>query len=93
MANTLRMRTAIIRAVAAMNNFFTLIRAHQHGIPVQTVGPARKSSIFGHMINALLTMLVRSRWLGVGLVLFGVFAVIFLHIQICCKIMLKAVQK
>ena len=36
------------------------------------VGPARTSSLFGHMINPLLNKLVRSRWLYIGLVLFAV---------------------
>ena len=34
------------------------------------VGPASKSPLFGHIINTLLTKLVRSRWLHIGLVLF-----------------------
>ena len=37
------------------------------------VGPARKSPLFDHIINPLLTKLVRSRWLYIGLVRFGVF--------------------
>ena len=34
---------------------------------------ARKSSLFGHIINPLLTKLVQSRWLDIGQVLFCVF--------------------
>ena len=37
------------------------------------VCPARKSSLFDHIINPLLTKLGRSRWLYIGLVRFGVF--------------------
>ena len=37
------------------------------------VSPARKSPLFDHIINPLLTKLVRSRWLYIGLVRFGVF--------------------
>ena len=35
--------------------------------------PPTKSSLSGHMINPLLTKLVRSRWLYIGFVLFCVF--------------------
>ena len=37
------------------------------------VGPVRKSSLFGPRINHLLTRLVWSRWLDIGVVLFCVF--------------------
>ena len=37
------------------------------------VGTARKSSLFGHMINSLLTKLVWSTWLDIGLILFRTF--------------------
>ena len=37
------------------------------------VSSTRKSSLFGHLINPLLTKLVRSRWLDIGLVLFFAF--------------------
>ena len=35
---------------------------------ISRVGPARKSSLFGHIIRPLLTKLVRSRWLNISLV-------------------------
>ena len=42
------------------------------------LGPARKRYLFGHEINPLLTQLVRSRWLDIGLlVLFCVIIVFF----------------
>ena len=34
------------------------------------VGPTSKSSLFGHIINTLLSKLVQSEWLKFGLVLF-----------------------
>lgn len=34
------------------------------------VGPTSKSSLFGHIINTLLSKLVQSEWLKIGLVLF-----------------------
>ena len=37
------------------------------------VGTARKSSLFGHIINSLLTKLVWSTWLDIGLILFRTF--------------------
>ena len=37
------------------------------------VGPARKSYLFGHVWNRLLTKRIRSRWLDIGLTLFCVF--------------------
>ena len=40
---------------------------------ISRVGSARKSSPFRHLINPLLTKLVRSRWLYISLVLFCVF--------------------
>ena len=40
---------------------------------ISRVGPVRKSSLFGHTINHLLTRLVWSRWLDIGVVLFCVF--------------------
>ena len=40
---------------------------------ISRVGPARKSFLFGHLINPLLTKLVWSRWLYIGLVLFCIF--------------------
>ena len=42
---------------------------------ISRVGPVRKSSLFGHIKNPLLTTgkLVRSRWLYMGFVFFGVF--------------------
>ena len=39
---------------------------------ISRVGLARTSSLFGYVINPLLTKLVRSRWLYIGLVLFAV---------------------
>ena len=39
---------------------------------ISRVGPARTTSLFGYVINPLLTKLVRSRWLYIGLVLFAV---------------------
>ena len=42
------------------------------------LGPARKRYLFGHEINPLLTHLVRSRWLDIGLlVLFCVVIIVF----------------
>ena len=42
------------------------------------LGPARKRYLFGHEINPLLTQLVRSRWLDIGLlVLFCVVIIVF----------------
>ena len=35
---------------------------------ISCVGPARKSSLFGHIIRPLLTKLVQSRWLNIGVV-------------------------
>ena len=42
---------------------------------ISRVGPVRKSSLFGHIKNPLLTTgkLVRSRWLYIGFVLFCAF--------------------
>ena len=40
---------------------------------VSGVGPGSKSPLFGHIINALLTKLVRSRWLDISLILFEFF--------------------
>ena len=40
---------------------------------ISRVGPARKSSLFGHIMNPLLTKLVRLRWRDIGVVLFCVF--------------------
>ena len=37
---------------------------------ISRVGPASKSSLFGHIINLLLTKIVRSRWLNIVLVIF-----------------------
>ena len=37
------------------------------------VGPARISSLFGYILNPLLTKLVRSKWLYIGLIPFCVF--------------------
>ena len=42
-------------------------------VGISRVGPASTNSIFGLIINPLLTKLVRSRWRNIGLVLFGVF--------------------
>ena len=42
-------------------------------VGISRVGPASKYSIFGHIINPLLTKLVRSRWLNISLVGFCVF--------------------
>ena len=39
---------------------------------IARIGPAKAKS-FGHVINPLLTKLVRSRWLDIGLVLLCVF--------------------
>ena len=39
-------------------------------LEISRVGPAKKRSLFGHIINPLLTKLVRSRWLYIGLVFF-----------------------
>ena len=36
---------------------------------ISDVGPSSKSPLFGHITNTLLTKLVRSRWLDIGLVL------------------------
>ena len=41
------------------------------------VDPERKDFVLGHVINSLLTKLVRSRRLNIGLVLFGVSQVLF----------------
>ena len=38
-------------------------------LEISRVGPARHSNVFDHIINPLLTKLVRSRWLDIGLVL------------------------
>ena len=40
---------------------------------ISRVVPARKSSLFGHTINPLLSKHVWSRWLDIGLVLLSVF--------------------
>jgi len=40
---------------------------------ISSVCSARKSSLFGHIMNPLMTKLVPSRWLYIGLVLFWVF--------------------
>ena len=40
---------------------------------ISRVGPARKGPLFCHIINPLLTKLVRLRWLETGPVLFCVF--------------------
>ena len=40
---------------------------------ISRIGPARKNYLFGSIINSLLTKLVRSRWLYIGLVLFCIF--------------------
>ena len=40
---------------------------------ISRVGPARKNYLFGYIINPLLTKLVRSRWLYIGLVPFCIF--------------------
>ena len=40
---------------------------------VSGVGPGSKSPLFGHIINTLLTKLVRSRWLDISLILFEFF--------------------
>ena len=42
-------------------------------LDISGVGPARISSLFGYIINPLLTKLVRSKWLYIGLILFCVF--------------------
>ena len=42
-------------------------------LEISHVGPAIKSSVFGHVINPLLTAFARSRWLNIVLVLFRVF--------------------
>ena len=40
---------------------------------ISHVGPAMKSSVFGHVIDPLLTTFAPSRWLNIVLVLFRVF--------------------
>ena len=40
---------------------------------ISCVDPARKYSLFGHIISPLLTKLVLSRWLNISLILFCVF--------------------
>ena len=40
---------------------------------ISCVDPARKYSLFGHIISPLLTKPVLSRWLNISLVLFCVF--------------------
>ena len=40
---------------------------------ISRVSTSRKSSLFGHLINPLLTKLVWSRWQYIGLVLFCIF--------------------
>lgn len=40
---------------------------------ISSVDPARKDSLFGHIISPLLTKPVLSRWLNIGLILFCVF--------------------
>ena len=42
-------------------------------LTVSRVDPERKDFVLGHIINPLLTKVVRSRWLNIGLALFGVF--------------------
>ena len=42
-------------------------------LDISGVGPARISSLFGYIINRLLTKLVRSKWLYIGLILYCVF--------------------
>ena len=50
------------------------------------LGPARKWYLFGHKINPLLTQLVRSRWLDIGLlVLFCVIVSSFLILECANK--------
>ena len=41
--------------------------------PLTLVSPARKDSLSGHVINPLLTNLVRSRWMVIILVHFAFF--------------------
>ena len=40
---------------------------------ISRIGPASKSSLLGHVIIHLLTKLVRSRWLNIGLIHFCIF--------------------
>ena len=48
------------------------------------LGPARKRYLFGHEINPLLSQLVRSRWLDIGLlVLFCVVIIVFFDPWMC----------
>ena len=54
---------------------------------ISRVGPARKSFLFGHLINPLLTKPVWSRWLYIGLVLFCIF--IDLHFVCSIKTYIK----
>ena len=42
-------------------------------LTISRVDPERKDFVLGHIRNPLLTKVVRSRWLNIGLVLFGVF--------------------
>ena len=42
-------------------------------LTISRVDPERKDFVLGDIINPLLTKVVRSRWLNIGLVLFGVF--------------------
>ena len=42
-------------------------------LTISLVDPERKDFVLGHIINPLLTKVVQSRWLNIGLVLFGVF--------------------
>ena len=38
---------------------------------ISRVAPARKNSVFGHIINLLSTKLVQSRWFDIGLCFIG----------------------
>ena len=42
-------------------------------LTISRVDPERKDFVLGHIINPLLTKVVWSRWLNIGLALFGVF--------------------
>ena len=52
---------------------------------ISSVASSRKSSLFGHITNSLLTKLFRSRWLDFGLVIFGVLKYTF-HCVFQCQV-------
>ena len=42
---------------------------HLNPLRISCVGPVIKSSLFGHIINSLLTKHAQLRWLSIGLIL------------------------